>query len=215
MSRLTQAQQLEAFKIVLENAAHPQIAPLLATWGYDEAARTADLELLAQAQFARDDQQRETSEANLAHKTKAQAKKTARTGFLLFHRFIRTANRNHPELYIASTLETGSLPQAEAAFLEYANSLLKRIAAHPDIVAALAELGYNMDRIKQLRPLLDATSDARVAQAKEQGEAERATAAYQALLEQVRTAYNYIKLIAAETLKDDPQLIEIMGFGKV
>jgi hypothetical protein len=215
MPRLTQAQQLEALKVALENAAHPEIAPLLATWGYDETARAADRELLAQATAARDDQQREISEADVAHKAKAQARQIARTAFLLLHRFIRTADRNHPELHIKSTLDTGSLPQAEAAFLEYTNALLERIAAHPDVGVTLAELGYGKDRIEQLRPLLDAVSDASVVQAKEQGEAERATAAYQALLEQVRNAYNYIKLIATESLKDDRQLLEIMGFGKV
>ncbi|MCP4538993.1 MAG: hypothetical protein GY832_17800 [Chloroflexi bacterium] len=215
MTTLTQAQQMEAFRVALENANRPSIAPLLATWGYDESARTADLELLSQAHAARTDQQREISEADVAHKAKAQAKKTARTGFVLLQRFIRTANRNHPELNIASTLDSGALPKAEAAFLTYTTALLDRIAAHPDVAAALAELGYRQERLDQLRPLLDAISQTNVAQAKEQGEAERATSAYNALLEQVRIAYNYIKLIATEALKDDPQLVEIMGLGKV
>ena len=93
--------------------------------------------------------------------------------------------------------------------------MLDRIAAHPNVAAALAELGYQQARLDQLRALLDDMSQTNVAQAKEQGEAERATAAYNALIEQVRIAYNYIKLIAQEALKDDPQLIEIMGLGKV
>ncbi len=215
MSKMTQIQLLEAFKAALQNAAHPEIAPLMATWGYDEAARTADLELLSQAQAARTGQQREVSEADVAHKAKAHAKKAARPGFVLLHRFIRTAERKHPELDIASTLGVKPLPQTEAPFIGYTTALLDRIASHPDIAAALAELGYQQARLDQLRPLLDAISQTNVAQAKEQGEAERATSAYNALLEQIRIAYNYIKLIATEALKDDPQLVEIMGLGKV
>ncbi len=215
MSSLSQIQLLEAFKVALENAAHPEIAPLMAAWGYDEAARTADLELLAQTHAARTDQQREVSEADVAHKAKAHTKKAARPGFVLLHRFIRTADRKHPELDIASTLDVKPLPNAEAPFIGYTTALLDRIASHPDIAAALAELGYAQARLDQLRPLVDAISDAKVAQVKEQGEAEMATAAYNAMLDQVRTAYRFIKMISKEALKDSPQLIEIMGFGKV
>ncbi|MCP4541820.1 MAG: hypothetical protein GY832_32215, partial [Chloroflexi bacterium] len=135
---LTQVEQLEAFNAALQNAAHPEIAPLLETWGYDEATRTADLELLAQTQAARTDQQREVSEADVAHKAKAQTKKAARPGFVLLHRFIRTADRKHAELDIASTLGVKALPQAEAPFIGYTTALLDRIASHPDIAAALA-----------------------------------------------------------------------------
>ena len=214
MSSLSQVQLLEAFKVALENAAHPEIAPLMETWGYDEAARTADLELLAQTHAARTDQQREVSEADVAHKAKAQTKKAARPGFVLLHRFIRTADRKNPELDIASTLAVKPLPTAEAPFIGYTTDLLDRIASHPDIVAALAELGYAQARLDQLRPLIDAISDAKVSQTKEQGEAEMATAAYNAFLDQVRTAYSFIKMIAQEALKDKPQLVEIMGLGK-
>ncbi len=215
MPKLTQAQQLEAFKVALENANHPAIAPLLATWGCAEAARTADLELLSQTHAARADQQREISEADIAHKTKAQAKKTARSGFVLLHRFIRTADRNHPGLNVKSTLDTGSLPQTEVAFLDYATA-----PAQPHRRPSRHRRRPGRTRLPTSPPRPTAPparqrEPGQRTRAREQGEAERAPAAYSALVEQTRIAYNYIKLIATEALKDDPQLVEILGLGKV
>ncbi len=212
---LTQAQLLIKFETALQNAAHPETAPRLASWGYNEAARATDLELLSQTCAARTVQQQEISEATVAHKAKAQARDAARSEFVVFQRFLRFAARRYPDLNTASTLGIQPLPKAESEFLGYTTALLDRIAAQPDIAAALATLGYGQDNLDQLRALLDVVSQANVAQTKEQGEAERATAAYTGFIEQVRLAYSYITMIAKEALKDDPQLIEIMGLAKV
>ncbi len=206
---------IETFETVLQNATHAEIAPILETWGYDETARTADLELLAQVRAAYAAQQRESAQADVAHKAEASAESAVRAGFTILHRFTRFAARRNPDLNIISTLNVQPVPKPEQAFLNYADGLLERIADQPAIAAALAELRQDEEKLDELRGLLDAMRQANAVQAKEQGEAERATAAYSALLNQVRAAYDYIKLISKEALKDDLQLVEIMGLGKV
>ncbi len=211
MKKLSYTQLQAKFEIAVANAEHPEIAPRLASWGYDQESRAADLDLLAQTRAARAVQQREASQADVAHKAKAQARKTARSGFVVLHRFLRHAARRHPDLDIPGVLAMQPLPKANAAFLGYTTALLDRIAAQPDIATALAELGYGQTKLDGLRDSLGAIREATAAQIKEQGEAERATAKYKALLEQVRVAYSYLKLIGKEALKDTPQLLEIIG----
>ncbi len=211
MPKITQAQLQDKFETAVTNAAHPEIAPRLATWGYDEAARSADLAFLAEVRQARAAQQQETAEATTAQQAKVQARKAARAGVVVFHRFLRFADRRNPDLDVANTLRTQSVPQAEAKFLDYASGLLNRVAAQPDIVTALAESGYDQAKLDRLRNLLDGVRQTAAAQTKEQGEAEQATAAYSALIEQLRITYSYLKTISKEALKDAPQLLEIMG----
>ena len=85
---------------------------VLTAAGYDADALAADRALLAQIRAARTVQQQEASEARQAHAAEASAEKAARSGMSLLQRYIR-------------------LPDADAAFLDYANALLDRIAATP------------------------------------------------------------------------------------
>ncbi len=211
MPKTTQAQLQEKFETAVTNANHPEIAPRLAAWGYDEEARTADLAFLADVRQARAAQQQETAEATAAQQTKVQARKAARAGVVVFHRLLRLADRNNPGLDISAALSIQSIPHAEAKFLDYASGLLDRVAARPDIVAALAGVRYDQPKLDGLRNLLDGVRQAAAAQTKEQGEAQQATAAYTALIEQLRITYSYLKTISKEALKDAPQLLEIMG----
>ena len=211
MKKLTQAQLQEKFETAVANANHPEIASRLAAWSYDEAARTADLAFLAEVREARATQQREITQARAAQQTKVQARKAARARVVVFQRFLRLADRRNPGISIPSTLGMQHIPQAEAKFLDYTFSLLDRVAAQADIATALAKMGYDQTRLDGLRSLLDSVRQASVVQIKEQGEAEQATAAYTALIEQMRITYSYLKTISKEALKDAPQLLEIMG----
>ena len=214
-STFTQSEVLEKFETALSNAEHPDIAPQLAAAGYDAAALTADRELLAQTRAARDAQQRETAEARSAHAAEADFEKAARSAFVLLHRLIQLADRRAEALNIKSLLQTRALPAPEAAFLDYAAGLLERIEANPDVSAALAPVDVNAARIGELRGLLDAMRQANVTQEKEQGEAEQATAVYHALVEQTRLAYDMLVIFAKQALADNPQMLELMGFGAV
>jgi hypothetical protein len=214
-SEFTQSELLEKFETALANAEHPEIAPALTAVGYDDTALAADRDLLTQTRAARATQQQEAAEASRAHAAEADAEKAARAAFVLLHRLIQLADRRAPDLDLKSLLQTGALPAAEAAFLDYATSLLDRIEANADVAAALAPVGVNTARMTGLRDLLAAMRQANVTQEKEQGEAEQATAVYHALIEQTRLAYDLMVIFARQGLADNPQLLELLGFGAV
>ncbi len=214
-SDFTQSELLEKFETALANAEHPEIAPALTAAGYDATTLAADRDLLAQARAARDAQQRESAEARTAHAAEAAAEKAARAALVLLHRLIQLADRRAKDLDIKNLLQTGAVPAAEAAFLDYTAGLLERIEANAEVSAALALVGVNLARITETRGLLAAMRQANVTQEKEQGEAEQATAVYHALIEQCRLAYDLLVIYARQGLADKPQLLELLGFGAV
>ena len=214
-SHFTQSQLLEKFETALANAEHPGIAPQLATAGYDAGVLAADRDLLALTRTARDAQQTEAAEARVAHETEAMAEKAARAAFTLLHRLIHLGDRRAKDLDIESILQTKALPAPEAAFLDYATALLERIGANAGVAAALAGVGVTTARVAELRGLLDAMRQANIAQDKERGEAEQATAVFHTLVEQVRLAYDLLDITARQALSATPQMLELMGFGAV
>ena len=214
-SDFTQSELLEKFETALANAEHPDIAPALTAAGYDAVALAADRDLLAQIRAARAAQQKESAEARSAHAAEAEAEKAARASLVLLHRLIQLADRQAADLEIKSLLQIEPSPAAEAAFLDYTTGLLDRIEANPEVSAAVASVGVNAARITEIRGLLAAMRQANVTQEKEQGEAEQATAVYRALIAQCRLAYDLMVIYAHQGLADNPQMLEVLGFGAV
>jgi len=211
---LTQSKVVEKFHIGLDNVEHPEIKPRMETAvGYDDEALAADRDLLGQTVQARGVQQQQHAEARATHKVEERAEKALRSAFVFLHKLIRYADRLNKELDIKSILQTKSLPMAETALLDYCTSLLDRMEANADVMAAMVQVRVDADRITELRNLLSVMRQANVDQAQEQGEAEQATAIFDALLGQLRIAYAMFIASAQEALSDEPQLLELLGIS--
>jgi len=212
---ITDGEIVSKFEVAVINAADQRIAPKLLLFGYHEEARQADLTLLGQVRVARDEQQVEYIESRAATAHKQAAKDLARSAFLQLHQVIRLADRNSPDVDLRHLLQTGELPTAETLFLDYASGLLAQIEHYPEVLEFLSRFGVNIERINELRVLLQAVRDAGTVQQKERGEAEQATVIYRELIKQLRLAYSTLRGIAKLALSDDPQLLELMGLGKM
>jgi len=215
MGYIPDSKIIQKFETATTNAAHPEIAPRLLTFGYTQEVRQADLALLPPVSEARKVQQEEQADARSATVADEQVKTTGRAAFVQLHRLIRLADLRSPQVELKRVLGIGRLPDAEAAFSDYATGLLDRIESQPEAMTALGYFGFTAERVAELRDLLDSIRQANITQQQEIGEAQQATAVYRERMDQLRLAYSILRGLAREALADDPQLLALMGMGRV
>jgi len=213
MKRLKDSEVIEKFDLLLANVARPEIAPRVLVFGYGPEALQADQTVVVNVRTARAGQQKEQTEAYAATAAETELKSAGREAFLQLHRIIRMADRRDRSLDLKHILQVGPLPHAEVPFLDYTSSLLDRIEALPEALAALALFGVNQERISELRDLIQSIRQANITQQQEQNEAQQATAVYREYLEQLRLAYDMLTGIGREALAGDEELLALMGLG--
>lgn len=207
MARKTDKEELEAFETLLVKVQHPNVFPKLADFAYEATALAADQTLAASAHTARTAQQKEAAEARAASVQEDQAQDTLRMALVQLHRILDLANRKNKTLQLPHILGLQTLPRTEAAFLDYAASLLDRLDATPEALDAVAPFGVDTARLTALRTLLTAARTAGQTQDKEAAEAQQATVLYYEIMAQVRLAQSMLLTLTREACKDYPDLL--------
>lgn len=188
-----------------------EIAAALADpYGYgpdDFAEGLAKVEAASTLDADQDREYREKTQATAA----AQAATSDLRGLYVAHRRLaRTKIRRDDPAYNALGLR-GKMPPARDAFVKQADDFYRALEADPAPVAGVR--GMNAAALARGRALVQAARDATTAQAKETGEAERATATRDDAVEALRAHASELAEVARIALAGRPQLLEILGIG--
>jgi hypothetical protein len=188
-----------------------EIADALADpYGYgpdDYAEGLARVEAASTLDAAQDREYREKTQAT----AEAQAATSALEGLYVAHRRLaRTKIRRDDPAYAALGLR-GKLPDGRADLIKHADDFYRTLDDDPTPVAEVR--GMNAAALERGRTLVQAARDAMTAQAKETGEAERATATRDDAVEALRAHAAELAEVAKIALADRPQLLEVLGIS--
>lgn len=186
----------------------------LSIFGYDEARLTAG-QALYDAAVALVNRQKagygEQFEATAAVRAAWDAADAAYRRTL---KVARVAFQDHPKARAALMLN-GVRKQSLAGWLEQALAFYGNLLANADLMAGLAELGYDQAKLEAEQALVQAVVAANLAQEQEKGAAQDTTQARDAKLDELDAWMADFKAIAQVALAEHPQWLEKLGFGAV
>jgi len=113
----------------------------------------------------------------------------------------------------AAALElSGSRKKSLSGWLEQVPAFYINLLGNADYITALAEFGYDQARLEAEAVLVQAVVDANAAQNKERGEAQDATLARDAKLDELDAWVARYKKVAQLALEESPQMLEQLGW---
>ncbi len=197
-------------KRVFSLAADPEIAPLLVAYGYDDAARQADLAAVAAAEEAVMAQEKATGEAQKATVELQAAEKAARATFREFRTICRRLALKGDDAALRTVSLNQYTPQKRDAFLTMAQTAYQNAASTPDILSRLTPYGY--DALKLDAALAELTAVVTAQQAREAafGVQQQATVAQKEALLALQERYSRFQALVDVALKA-PQSREKLG----
>ncbi len=197
-------------KRVFTLAQDPEIAPLLAAYGYDEAARQADLTAAAAAEAAVMAQEKATGEAQQATVALHSAEHTARATFKEFGTICRRLALKDDDAALRTLGLQQATPRARDAFLTTARTAYQNAASTPDILARLAAHGYDAAKLNSGTAELDAVVTAQQAREAAYGVQQQATVAQKEAQLDLEERYRKFLVVVEVGIKA-PQLREKLG----
>jgi hypothetical protein len=173
---------IESSRLLIENAIGvPEVAAVLAGFGYDSARLAEGSRLWARAQELVQRQVREYGEQYQASADAEAAREAFESAYMKALKVARVAFSD--DALAAGALKLyGPRRQNIAGLLEQAATFYANLRADPKLSAKLQRFGYTADRLATEAALLEALRGKLQAQAKETGEAQSATAERDAAL---------------------------------
>lgn len=210
-TKLSDAETLELYRVALENATNqPEIASLMAEFGYDDPIIAEGKTLLEQTRSAFDFNRKEDNETTTAYAAFTSKKEEIEEIYSLHRKKAKVAFRNEPVLLKQLGL-TGTLPKAYVKWIE----TMKAFYRGSDLIG---QLQVNLTRLKvtpeDLQAGLSAITELENLQAeylKEVGESQDATEAKDKEFAKIDDWMSEFYAVAKIALDDKPQLLESLG----
>ena len=187
---------------------NPEIAAALDAFGYDAAAATAGLDLIAALRDAMKAQGTESAEASVATHASIAASAAVRAAYVPHRILARRRQRRGTAGYAALRL-AGDVPEGEAEMLAHARHFYETLAGSPELADGIRSI--NRETLTAALARLDAADLADGSQTKEDGESQRATAIRAGLEARLRAECSELAEAAGIALADKPQLREVLG----
>jgi hypothetical protein len=197
-------------KRVFTLAEDPDIAPLLAAYGYDAAAREADLAAVTTAEAAVVAQERATGEAQRATVALQTAERAARATFKEFATICRRLALKGDDAALRTLGLHQPTPRKRDEFLTVARTAYENAAITPDILARLVAYGYDAPKLSAIIPELVAVVTAQQAREVAFGVQQLATVAQKGALLDLEERYRKFLALVEVAIKA-PQLREKLG----
>jgi hypothetical protein len=191
-------------------AGDAEIAPLLAAYGYNDAARAADLAAVAAAEETAMAQEKATGEAQRCTVALQAADRTARATFKEFRTIGRRLALKGDDAALRVLGLQQSIPRKRDDFLMTARTAYQNAANTPDILARLEGYGYDEARLAGALAELDAVAAAQQAREAAYGAQQLATVAQRAALLELENRYRTFLTLVKLAIKA-PQLREKLG----
>lgn len=211
MSKDYIATRLDEINVLITNAHDPDLQIELAPVGYgpddglaEGQARYQNASALHQKQIV------EYQEQYAASQSMQAAWQTARKAYMRNVKLARVVFRD--DLQILQELNLlGRRKQSFSGGKTQAEHFYTTALANPDCLTALAKLGITQEKLETDQALLGVVDATRAAQTKEMGEAQEATAARDAALDELEAWVSDFITVARIVFEDNPQALEKMG----
>jgi hypothetical protein len=202
---------LDAERAINNTLANPAILTAVTIFGYDQARLEAARTLQEEALALTDQQKREYGEQYEATQTVQAAWDEAATAYSAALKIARIVFRGNESARNALGL-SGTRKQSLSGWLDQARRFYNNMLHDPDFVAAMTPYSYDQAKLEAEAALVQAVAEAKDAQDRERGEAQEATLARDAKLDELDQWLADFKAIAQVALSDSPQQLEQLGW---
>ena len=209
--RLTIEQQLTAAQVAIDNArAEAEIKTALAEVGYDDMRLQQGRALYERALALHQRQRAEYGEQYAASEALTAAWEQAETSYIRCIKIARVALKN--DRGAAQQLDlNGQRKQSLSGWLVQARQFYANALSAPDILAKLEPYGLTRAKLEAGQAEVGAVEAANLAQQKERGEAQTATKARDAALDELNEWMSDFVALARVALDEQPQRLEKLG----
>jgi hypothetical protein len=208
---LSEAEALEQYRVAFENVEkQPEIATIMAEFGYDETLLTEGKTLLTKTRQAFDFNKKEDDETSEAYKNFTQLKENLAITYTLHRKKGKVIFRNEPTTLSKLAL-TGSLPTAYIKWLETVKKFYTVAAADSEIQSKLVRLKITTEEINETIELITDLETARALYLREKGESQDATKLKDKAFGEIDNWMSEFYAVAKIALEDNPQLLESLG----
>lgn len=208
---LSEAEALEQYRVSFENVEkQPNIATIMAEFGYDEVVLTEGKTLLTTTRAAFDFNKKEDDETSEAYKNFTTLKENVATTYTLHRKKAKVIYRN--ELTTLQKLSiTGSVPTAYIKWLETVKKFYTVALADTEIQLKLVRLKVTVEELNGTLQLITNLEEARAAYLREKGESQDATKQKDKAFGEMDDWMSAFYAVAKIALEDSPQLLESLG----
>lgn len=210
MLRKTELERLNRWKTTFANGKLPEVAPILAEYGYDDAKMTEGETLLNGLIAVYDRNQVETAESREANKIFSQAYNSAMKQYRLHRRAAKSVLLDDTAVWDRYGL-VGEFPDAFLPRLREARKLYQSILADEERQPVFAAVKLTTEEAQRMLSVLDDVDAKEKAYAKEEGESQDATKQKDEGFARAALWMRRFYGIARVAFADRPQLLETLG----
>ena len=205
-------QRLLEAQVAIDNSLNnPVILDAVTLFGYDEARLKAARALYDETMALVAAQKLEYGEQYEATAVVQAAWDTADLAYKRALKISRIVFKGNEKARNALRL-SGTRKQTLSGWLEEATVFYTNLLATPDFIAAMTPYSYDQTKLEAEAALVVAVANANAAQDKERGEAQEATKARDAKLDELDQWLADYKAIAQVALDESPQRLEQLGW---
>jgi len=208
---LSEAETLEQYRVALQNTeSQPEIATIMAEFGYDETLLTEGKTLLTNTREAFDFNQKEDDETTASYSNFTSLKENLAKTYALHRKKGKVIFRKEPTTLSRLSL-TGSVPAAYIKWLETVKKFYTVASEDTAIQTKLVRLKITTEDINGTITLIRNLEEARATYLREKGESQEATKAKDKAFAVVDDWMSEFYAVAKIALEDKPQLLEVIG----
>jgi ribosome-associated translation inhibitor RaiA len=208
---LTEAEALEQYRVALNNVeVQPEIAGIMAEFGYDATVVAQGKSLLAETRSVYDLNKTEDDETSDAYTTFSSIKEYLEDTYTLHRKKAKVIFRTNPK--ILEKLEiTGGKPRVYLPWLESLKRFYTVANNNENIKVKMQRLRITDDELMEATTKISELEAARANYLREKGESQSATKAKDDAFAKMDEWMRDFYAVAKIALEDKPQLLEALG----
>ena len=208
---LSEAEVLEQYRVSFENVEkQPEIATIMAEFGYDETLLTEGKTLLTKTRAAFDFNKKEDDETSEAYKNFTTLKDNLATTYTLHRKKAKVIFRKESTTLNKLSL-SGSLPTAYIKWLETVKKFYTVASSDSEIQSKLVRLKITTEELNGTIEQISNLELARAEYLREKGESQDATKQKDKAFGEIDDWMSEFYAVAKIALEDNPQLLESLG----
>lgn len=207
----SEAEVLERYRVALENVtAQPEIATIMAEFGYDAALIEEGKQLFTQTRNAFDNNQREDDETSEAYSLFMENRTALASKYSLHRKKAKVVFRKDLEIMKRLNLDT-AIPEAYVKWLEAIRKFYAEMLVDKVLQDKIARLKVTADDLNATNTLISILETTRSEYLKEKGESQDATKSKDTAFSRLDDWMSEFYAVARIALEDNIQLLEALG----
>ena len=202
---------LERYRVALENVtAQPEIATIMAEFGYDAALIEDGKQLFTQTRQAYDLNVKEDDETSQTYSNYTEKRKSLEDTYSLHRKKAKVIFRKDLEIMKRLVLD-GSVPKSYVRWLEVAKKFYTEVLADTELQTKLSRLKVTVEDLNTANTLISELDTARAEYLREKGESQDSTKQKDATFSNLDDWMSEFYAVARIALEDNIQLLEALG----